>query len=79
LPIPPGGIVWLGDGTHAMFIKPSVRYRDGDEVPATLVFEKMEHQASIQLVDAQGQFFGTLVSEEGFDVRLAKVRRLIGS
>lgn len=41
LPIPAGGIVWLGDsGTHAMFIKPSVRYRDGDEVPATLVFEK---------------------------------------
>lgn len=40
---------------------------------------QMEHQASIQLVDAQGQFFGTLVSEESFDVRLAKVRRLIGS
>jgi len=38
----------------------------------------MEHQASIQLVDAQGQFFGTLASEESFDVRLAKVRRLIG-
>lgn len=38
----------------------------------------MEHQASIQLVDAQGQFFGTLASEESFDVRLAKVSRLIG-
>ena len=37
----------------------------------------MEHQASVQLVDAQGRFFGTLVSEEGFEVRLAKVRRLI--
>jgi protein SCO1/2 len=38
----------------------------------------MEHQASIQLVTADGQFFGTLAAEEGFDVRLAKVRRLIG-
>lgn len=38
----------------------------------------MDHQASIQLVDASGQFFGTLVSEESFDVRLAKIRRLIG-
>lgn len=42
LPIPAGNIVWLGDGgTHAMFIKPSARYRDGDEVPATLIFEKV--------------------------------------
>lgn len=41
LPIPAGAIVWLGDaGTHAMFIKPSARYREGDEVPATLIFEK---------------------------------------
>lgn len=38
----------------------------------------MEHQASIQLVTADGQFFGTLESEEGFDVRVAKVQRLIG-
>jgi copper(I)-binding protein len=39
--LPAGEIVWLGDGgTHAMFIKPSALYRDGDEVPATLVFEK---------------------------------------
>jgi protein SCO1/2 len=37
----------------------------------------MEHQASIQLVTADGQFFGTLAAEEGFEVRLAKVRRLI--
>lgn len=41
LPLPAGAIVWLGDaGTHAMFIKPSARYLEGDEVPATLVFEK---------------------------------------
>lgn len=41
LPIPAGAIVWLGDnGTHAMFVKPSKRYRNGDELPATLVFEK---------------------------------------
>jgi protein SCO1/2 len=38
----------------------------------------MEHQASIQLVDARGSFFGTLVDEESFDIRLAKVRRLVG-
>lgn len=37
----------------------------------------MEHQASIHLVTADGRFFGTLAAEEGFDVRLAKVRRLI--
>lgn len=39
----------------------------------------MEHQASIQLVTADGQFFGTLASEEAPDVRLAKVKRLIGA
>lgn len=38
----------------------------------------MDHQASIQLVTGDGQFFGTLASEEGFETRLAKVRRLIG-
>lgn len=37
----------------------------------------MEHQASIQLVTSDGQFFGTLASEEGFDVRVRKVQRLI--
>ncbi|MBU1336910.1 MAG: SCO family protein [Alphaproteobacteria bacterium] len=37
----------------------------------------MEHQASIQLVTADGQFFGTLAAEEGFTTRVAKVRRLI--
>jgi copper(I)-binding protein len=41
LPVPAGETVWLGDdGTHAMFVKPLERYRVGDEVPATLVFEK---------------------------------------
>ncbi|WP_157959855.1 copper chaperone PCu(A)C [Devosia submarina] len=41
LTIPAGDIVWLGDdGTHAMFVKPAKRYQVGDEVPATLVFEK---------------------------------------
>jgi protein SCO1/2 len=39
----------------------------------------MEHQASVQLVDASGAFFGTLAAEESFDVRLQKVRRLIGN
>lgn len=41
LVVPAGAIVWLGDsGTHAMFIGPDQRYREGDEIPATLVFEK---------------------------------------
>lgn len=55
------------------------RYIFFEKVPLQGGDYQMEHQASIQLVDAQGQFFGTLVSEESFDVRLAKVRRLIGS
>lgn len=39
--IPAGDIVWLGDnGTHAMFNGPDRPYRDGDEIPAVLVFEK---------------------------------------
>lgn len=38
----------------------------------------MQHQASIQLVTADGRFFGTLATEEGFDTRMAKLRRLIG-
>jgi copper(I)-binding protein len=41
LVIPAGAIVWLGDGgTHAMFAKPDRRYVEGDEIGATLVFEK---------------------------------------
>lgn len=55
------------------------RYIFFEKVPMEGDDYQMEHQASIQLVDAQGQFFGTLVSEESFDVRFAKVRRLIGS
>lgn len=39
--VPAGETVWLGDeGTHAMFVKPVERYRVGDELPATLLFEK---------------------------------------
>lgn len=55
------------------------RYIFFEKVPMEGGDYQMEHQASIQLVDAQGQFFGTLAAEEGFDVRLVKVRRLIGS
>lgn len=41
LPVPAGQSVWLGDdGSHAMFIRPDRRYQEGDEIPATLVFEK---------------------------------------
>lgn len=40
LVIPAGETVWLDNGMHAMFVQPAERYRAGDEVPATLVFEK---------------------------------------
>lgn len=54
------------------------RYIFFEKVPMEGGDYQMEHQASIQLVTADGRFFGTLAAEEGFDVRLAKVRRLIG-
>jgi protein SCO1 len=38
---------------------------------------EMEHTAGIQLVRADGRFFGTLDSHETADVRLQKIRRLI--
>lgn len=39
--LPAGEMVWLGsDGSHAMFIGPDKRYVAGDEIPASLVFEK---------------------------------------
>lgn len=53
------------------------RYIFFEKVPMEGGDYQMEHQASIQLVDADGRFFGTLATEEGFDVRLAKVRRLV--
>jgi len=53
------------------------RYIFFEKVPMEGGDYAMEHQASIQLVTADGQFFGTLVSEESFEVRLAKVRRLL--
>lgn len=37
----------------------------------------MDHTATIYLMDAQGQFFGTLDSKETPQVRQAKLRRLI--
>ena len=39
---------------------------------------EMDHTAGVQLVHADGRFFGTLDSHEAADVRLRKVRRLIG-
>jgi len=48
-----------------------------EKVPLEGSDYQMEHQATVQLVTADGRFFGTLATEEGFDVRLAKVRRLI--
>ena len=53
------------------------RYIFFEKVPLEGGEYLMEHQASVQLVDADGRFFGTLASEENFKTRLAKVRRLI--
>ena len=39
---------------------------------------KMDHTAGVQLVRADGRFFGTVDSHETADVRLQKVRRLLG-
>jgi protein SCO1/2 len=38
----------------------------------------MEHTAGVQLATADGRFFGTLDSHEPPEIRLRKVRRLIG-
>ncbi|MBE7734306.1 cation transporter [Devosia sp. CC-YST696] len=54
----------------------SVKHSDGADL-ADLA-RRVSNQASIQLVDADRRFFGTLAAEEGFDVKLAKVRRIIG-
>lgn len=41
LEVPAGEIVWLGDGgTHAMFVQPDKRYVQGEEIPATMIFEQ---------------------------------------
>ncbi len=39
---------------------------------------EMDHTAGVQLVRADGRFFGTLDSHETAEVRMQKVRRLIG-
>jgi protein SCO1/2 len=39
----------------------------------------MQHPAGIFLVDATGQFAGTLDPEESIDIKVQKVRRLLGS
>lgn len=54
------------------------RYIFFEKVPMEGGEYLMEHQASVQLVTADGQFFGTLAAEENLDTRIAKVRRLIG-
>ncbi|ODT76355.1 MAG: hypothetical protein ABS76_31490 [Pelagibacterium sp. SCN 64-44] len=38
----------------------------------------MDHSANIYLTDAEGDFVGTLDDKEPFDIRLGKVRKLIG-
>lgn len=37
----------------------------------------MDHTASVLLMDAEGQFFGTMAYEEQMDVMLAKLKRLV--
>ncbi|UHS63905.1 SCO family protein [Agrobacterium vaccinii] len=39
---------------------------------------EMDHTAGVQLVRADGRFFGTLDSHETAEVRMQKIRRLIG-
>ena len=39
----------------------------------------MEHPALIYLVDANGDFAGTLDAEESMDVKLAKLKKLVGA
>lgn len=38
----------------------------------------MDHTASVLLMDSSGEFFGTLDFEEAADVRIAKLKKLIG-
>lgn len=72
-------IVGLTGGLDQVTAMAKDRYIFFEKVPMERGDYTMEHQASIQLVDAGGQFFGTLAAEEGFEVRLAKIRRLIGA
>ncbi len=55
------------------------RYIFFEKVPLEGTDYAMEHEASIQLVSAEGAFFGTLATEEGFRTKMAKVRRLINN
>lgn len=55
------------------------RYIFFEKVPGNDGEYSMQHQATVQLVTADGRFFGTLASEENYNTRLAKVRRLIGA
>lgn len=71
-------IIGLTGETERINAMAKDRYIYFEKVPMEGGDYTMEHQASVQLVDANGQFFGTLASEESFETRLAKVRRLIG-
>lgn len=71
-------IIGLTGSLEAVTAMAKDRYIFFEKVPIEGGDYTMEHQASVQLVDAEGAFFGTLAAEEGFDVRLAKVRRLLG-
>lgn len=71
-------IVGLTGSLDAVTAMAKDRYIFFEKVPLEGDDYTMEHQASIQLVDANGAFFGTLVDEESFSIRLAKVQRLVG-
>ncbi|MGV3576639.1 MAG: SCO family protein [Devosia sp.] len=71
-------ITGLTGSLDAVTAMAKARYIFFQKVPIDGGDYTMEHQASVQLVDANGAFFGTLAAEEGFDTRLAKVRRLLG-
>ncbi|SHF55079.1 SCO family protein [Devosia limi] len=53
------------------------RYIYSEKIPLEGGNYTMQHSAGVQLVAPDGGFWGTLDSEENFDIRLGKVRRLI--
>ena len=70
-------IVGLTGSLENVSAMAKARYIFFEKVPLDGGDYTMEHSASVHLADAGGSFFGTLDSEEPFDTRLQKLRRLI--
>jgi protein SCO1/2 len=54
------------------------RFVSFEKIPGDGGSYAMQHPASIYLVDANGEFAGTLDDKEAMDVKLGKLRKLIG-